>query len=423
MTIELYARRIIERCEILARYSEEPERLTRRFATPAMQQVNTLVAEWMRATTMVVRQDQAGNIIGRYAAQDSEGRRPQTLLLGSHLDTVRDAGKYDGILGVILALALVERLHEQRIRLPFALEVIGFADEEGMRYHHPFIGSTALAGTFALPALQLLDSDGITMASALQQFGGDPEHIQAARRDPGDLLGYCEIHIEQGPVLETEQLPVGIVTAITGQSRCEVIFRGRAGHAGTVPMSNRQDALCAAASFVLAAEQGARAIPGMMTTIGQLHVQPGASNVIPGTVTLSLDLRHPDDSKREQFYQQLHKEAQKIANERQMQVEWNKPNSEQTVACSPQLTQLLTSAVKQQGYRALLLPSGAGHDAAIMAELTEICMLFVRCYKGISHHPDEAVNTADIIETITVMENFLQLLAHHTQEERHDEPV
>jgi amidase, hydantoinase/carbamoylase family len=379
-----------------------------------MQQVNTHVADWMRAAGMVVHLDQIGNIIGRYGAQADSANKAPTLLLGSHLDTVRDAGKYDGILGVMLAIALVERLHERQRRLPFALEVIGFADEEGTRYHHPYLGSTALAGTFDTQALQLTDSDGISLATALRQFGGDPDALYAARRDPANLLGYCEVHIEQGPILENEGLPVGIVTAITGQSRIEVTFHGQAGHAGTVPMTMRHDALCAAASFILTTEYSALAIPGLVATIGQIAVQPGASNVIPGQAILSLDVRHPDNAERISFCQRLQQQAHQIAHKRQVTVVWNERTSEQTITCSARLSQLLATAIAQQGYKARFLPSGAGHDAAIMATLTESCMLFVRCRHGISHHPAEAVALTDVVAALTVMEHFLQSLTQLT---------
>src|SRR6266849_1613393 len=214
MTVEFYARTIMERCDILGNYSEESGRLTRRFATPAMRQANETVEAWMRAAGMSVRQDQIGNLVGRYEARSSPAK---TMLLGSHLDSVRDAGKYDGPLGVLTALACVERLHERQQRLPFAIEVFGFADEEGLRYHTAYLGSKVVAGTFDPNALHLTDSDGISMAEAIRTFGGDPDAIPGARRRNDDLLGYCEVHIEQGPVLESLNLPVGVVSTITGQ--------------------------------------------------------------------------------------------------------------------------------------------------------------------------------------------------------------
>src|SRR2546425_479928 len=248
---ETSARTVMERCNILGGYSEEPDCLIRPFASRAMRQANEAVATWMQAAGMTVHQDAIGNLIGRYEAR-SEGAK--TLLLGSHLDSVRDAGKYDGPLGVMIALACVERLHQRQERLPFAIEVLGFADEEGLRYQTAYLGSRAMTGTFDLEALQLTDAGGIPMADAIRAFGGnpDPQALRTPRWQRDDLLGYCEVHIEQGPVLEARGLPVAVVSAIAGQSRVTVRFTGEAGHAGTVPMSLRHDALCAAAEFVLA---------------------------------------------------------------------------------------------------------------------------------------------------------------------------
>ena len=273
---------VLERCARLGEVSEEPDRLVRRFATAAMREANDLVGGWMREAGLDVRTDAAGNLIGR-----REGGA-RTLVLGSHLDTVIDAGRYDGPLGVLAAIALVERLPE----LPFAVEVVGFADEEGVRYRTTFLGSSALAGSFQPGWLELRDADGVTLAEALREFGGDPENIGSAARD--DLLGYCELHIEQGPVLERRGAPVGVVTTITGQTHAELTFRGEAGHAGTVPMTDRRDALAAAAEWLLAAEALARGRPGLVATVGRIAVDPGARNVIPGAASLSLDVRHTE---------------------------------------------------------------------------------------------------------------------------------
>src|SRR2546421_1726696 len=291
---EISARTVMERCDILGSYSEEPDRLTRPFASHAMRQANEAVATWMQAAGMTVQQDAVGNLIGRYEAR-SEGAK--TLLLGSHLDSVRDAGKYDGPLGVMIALACVERLHQRKERLPFAIEVLGFADEEGLRYQTAYLGSRAMTGTFELDALQLTDAEGIPMADAIRTFGvtPDPQVLRTPRWQRNDLLGYCEVHIEQGPVLEARGLPVAVVSAIAGQSRITVRFTGVAGHAGTVPMDRRRDALIGAAEFVLAVQAPATTQDGLVATVGQVSVQPGASNVIPGQVTLSLDVRHQDD--------------------------------------------------------------------------------------------------------------------------------
>lgn len=409
MTADVSARTVMERCEMLAGYSEEPHRLTRRFATQALLQASEAVAAWMRAGGMTVERDRVGNLIGRYEANHAGAK---TLLLGSHLDTVRDAGKYDGPLGVMVALACVERLQERQERLPFAIEVLAFADEEGLRYNSAYIGSKVMTGSFNPEALGLKDSDGITMAEAIQASGGDPDPdaLQTARWGRDELLGYCEVHIEQGPVLEASNLPVGLVSAIAGQNRIAVSFTGEAGHAGTVPMSLRRDALCAAAEFVVAVETLARSLPGTVATVGQVSVQPGASNVIPGQVALSLDVRHQDDAVRELACGQLEELAREICIARNVALDWRLLQEHQTVLCATGLARLLAQAIEETGFPLLTLPSGAGHDGVSLSELTDIAMLFVRCRGGISHHPAESVTVEDVEVAIKVLERFLQLL-------------
>jgi allantoate deiminase len=404
------AQTIMERCEILSRFSEEPDRLTRRFASPALRQAQEAVAGWMRAAGMSVQYDAIGNLIGRYEA---EAAGAKTFLLGSHLDTVRDAGKYDGPLGVMLALACVERLHQQQHRLPFALEVLAFADEEGLRYHTAYLGSQAMTGTFPPQLLSYLDADGVPMREAIRAAGGtpDPHLLQTPRWQPDTLLGYCEVHIEQGPTLEALNLPVGIVSAISGQNRFTLDFVGHAGHAGTVPMGLRRDALTAAAAFILAVEALAKEIPGLVATIGQLSVQPGASNVIPGQVTLSLDVRHQEDAVREQACRQIYEQAQTLSKERNIRLHWQALQEDASIACNSHLIQLLERAIQEEGYPLHRLPSGAGHDGVILSRLTPVAMLFVRCRGGISHHPAEAVKVEDVASALQVVERFLTLLA------------
>src|SRR5690348_10935756 len=258
------ARVAMERCDILGGYSEESDRLTRRYGTAPMRQANEAVGGWMRTAGMAVRTDAVGNLIGRYEASTAGA---PTLLLGSHLDTVRGAGKYDGPLGVMVALACVERLQARGGRLPFAIEVLGFADEEGLRFHTAYLGSTVFAGTFDSDTLNQSDGDGVTLAGAMRAFGGDPDRLAASARHKDDLLGYCEVHIEQGPVLEAQGVPVGMVSAIQGQTRVSLTFTGVAGHAGTVPMALRHDALCAASEFILAVESLARKTTGLVATV------------------------------------------------------------------------------------------------------------------------------------------------------------
>ena len=403
-----YARTVMEWIDVLAGCSEEPDRLTRRFATMAMRQAHERVAAWMRAAGMTVRRDNIGNLIGRYEA-DRPGA--PTLLLGSHLDTVRDAGKYDGPLGVLVALAAIQRLHDRGERLPYALEVLAFADEEGLRFRGTYLGSKAVAGAFDSAALRWVDDDGITLAEAIRAFGGDPDALADDARQGDDLLGHCEVHIEQGPVLEARGLPVGVVSAIAAQSRFDVGFSGVAGHAGTVPMDQRRDALCAAAEFVLAVEALGRGRPGLVATVGQLDAQPGASNVIPGRVTLSLDVRHQDDAACATACGLLHERARRIAADRQIALDWRLLHADGATPCAPALTRLLARAVEEAGYAAHVLPSGAGHDAVVMAGLTGVAMLFVRCAGGVSHNPAEAVAAADVAAALDVLVRFCALLA------------
>ncbi len=402
------ARLAMERCDILGAISEEPDRLTRRYGTEEMRRANAAVAEWMRAAGMQTRSDAIGNLIGRY-----EGSSPdaQTFLLGSHLDTVRDAGKYDGPLGVMVALACVERLHASGERLPFALEVYAFADEEGLRYRTLYLGSSVVAGIFDPAALAREDADGIPLAEAIRAFGGDPNHLAESARRPDELLGYAEVHIEQGPVLEERGCAVGLVSAIQGQTGVGIEFTGEAGHAGTVPMAMRHDALTAAAEFTLAVEAFARETPRLVATVGRFEVAPGASNVIPGQVTLSLDVRHPDNAVREAAVDQLRAPAEEIAQRRGVQLDWRAGAGQASVVCLPRLTDVFSRAVAEAGYPDMTLASGAGHDAAIMSQITDIEMLFVRCERGISHSPAEAVALEDVAVAIEVTERFLALLA------------
>ena len=362
----------------------------------------------MRDAGLAVRRDNIGNLRGRYESATGEG---STLLIGSHLDSVRGAGKYDGPLGVMVALAAVQRLHDKGARLPFAIEVVGFADEEGLRYGTPYLGSRALAGEFDLADLELADAKGVTMAEAITSFGGDAKRLADDRWAEGELLGYVEVHIEQGPVLEARDKPVGIVSAIAGQSRNSLTFTGVAAHAGTTPMDSRKDALVAASMFVHAVEGYAGSHKGLVATVGQLAVRPGAANVVPGEVTLSLDVRHADNDIRLLASERLIDISQEIANHRSIALTNNLISQNPTVPCSPGPTALLARAVEAVGYPSLKLASGAGHDAAVMAGLTEVAMLFVRCKGGISHHPDESVTEEDVAVAIDVLGKFLELQA------------
>ena len=397
---------VMERCDLLANISEEPGLIVRPYGSQAMNEANNIVAGWMRMAGMTTRRDEIGNLVGRY-----EGNGEKTLILDSHLDTVRDPGKYDGILGVMVAIACVQQLHNRGEKLPFSIEVVAFADEEGLRFGTTFLGSAPYAGAFDRSRLELEDRDGKTLAQAVRDFGGDLDALEGDGRDAGDLLGYCEVHIEQGPALEDKNLPVGVVTAINGQSRVRVRFTGKAGHAGTVPMEIRKDALCAAAEFVLAVQSCARAEPPTVATVGEISALPGAVNVIPGEVIHSLDLRHPDDRVRERLRDHLEKSAREIAHSSGCKNEWELRQETRAVPADPDLSALLGKAVEDAGLAVHRLPSGAGHDAAQMAALTPVAMLFVRCKEGISHNPAESVKKGDVAVAIEVMNRFLQLMA------------
>ena len=402
------AAQVVAHCRALAEISEEPGRLTRPFASPAMTRANAAVGGWMAAAGLRVRQDAAGNLVGRLQGSDPAAG---TLLLGSHLDTVRDAGAFDGPLGVLVAVAALGRLTAEGRRLPFAVDVLGFADEEGLRFGTAYLGSRALAGTFDDALLDLVDAEGVVLRDALAAFGGDPAGIARAGRRDERLLGYCEVHIEQGPVLEALDAPVGVVSAIAGATRAEVRFTGRAGHAGTVPMDARRDAAPALAEFVLAVEAAGRGTPGLVATVGSLTALPGAPNVVPGAAVASLDVRHADDAVRAAAVAGLRDAGAAIAGARGLDLDWDGRLDMPAVAMDPGLTEHLEAAVADLGLDVHRLASGAGHDAVALASLTPAAMLFVRCAGGVSHHPAESVEAADVAVALDVLDGFLRRLA------------
>ena len=385
---------IVDRINALAAISEMPDNITRVFLTAEHRAAAELLMGWMRDAGMTAHLDAIGNVCGRY-----EGDRPglPCLMLGSHFDTVRDAGRWDGPLGVIAAIACVGDLNRRGKRLPFALEVTGFADEEGVRFASTLLGSRAIAGTFNESALGSKDRAGLTMREALVAFGLDPEHIGAAARARSELLGYVELHIEQGPVLEAKQLPVGVVTAIAGATRLAVELRGMAGHAGTVPMALRRDALAGAAECIVAIEEFcASDRDGLVGTVGYINAMPGATNVIPGMVSFTIDMRSPRDSFRKLAVADVVRQIEEIARRRHLALEINVTHENRTVPCAAWLQQQVAEAVKDEGYPVFELPSGAGHDGMAMIDIADVAMLFVRCRGGISHHPAEHVEPADV---------------------------
>jgi allantoate deiminase len=320
-------------------------------------------------------------------------------MLGSHYDTVRDAGKWDGPLGVITAIACVADLNRRGMRLPFAIEVVGFADEEGVRFASTLLGSRAVAGTFDESVLNARDADGLTMREAMVQFGLDPEHVGAAARMRRELHAYVELHIEQGPVLEQQDLPIGVVTAIAGATRLAANLTGMAGHAGTVPMATRHDALAGAAEVMTmveaVAQKGAKA--SLVATVGEIKVTPGASNVIPGTAEFSLDVRAADDASRSAAAADIRARARQIGARRGLVVGIETVHEKPVAVCAPRLRRAIAASIRSlTGNQPLELMSGAGHDGQAMIHLTDIGMIFVRCRAGISHNPLEHVSAEDM---------------------------
>jgi allantoate deiminase len=399
------ARRILERIDALASCSAEDGALTRVFLSPQHRAANKLVAGWMREAGLAPRSDAIGNVIGRYEA--AQPGLP-CLMLGSHLDTVRNAGKFDGMLGVVSAIECVSALHREGTRLPFAIEVIGFADEEGVRFQSTLLGSRAVAGTFDATVLDAVDADAVSMAEAFRTFGLDPARIPDAARRRDEVLAYIELHIEQGPVLEREGLPVGIVTAINGAARFAVEIIGEAGHAGTVPMRGRRDALAAAAEAVLAVERICTMQSDLVGTVGRISALPGALNVIPGTARFSIDVRSPEDHARDAAERAIETAIEGICARRAVRLNMTRLHASRATPCAGWLMAQLAAAISARGIRVRNLASGAGHDATAMRDLTDVAMLFIPCAGGISHNPRESANAADIAMGCEVLLHFVR---------------
>ena len=384
---------IASRINRLGAISETSTNLTRIFLTPEHRAAADQIMSWMGEAGMRAHLDAIGNVCGRY-----EGERPGSpcLMLGSHYDTVRDAGKWDGPLGLITAISCVADLYRRGRRLPFAIEVTGFADEEGVRFASTLLGSRAVAGTFNESVLGTKDKSGISMREALIQFGLDPDHVGAAARIRNELLAYLELHIEQGPVLEARSLPIGVVTAIAGATRLAARLTGMAGHAGTVPMALRRDALAGAAECISKIEELCRTDEGgLVGTVGYIHATPGATNVIPGQAHFTIDLRAPTDIHRKRAVTDIVRQIEAIAKRRKLELQVDVTHENRTVPCAPWLKAQVAEAVAAEGHPVFELPSGAGHDGMAMVDIADVGMIFVRCRGGISHHPDEHVDVAD----------------------------
>ncbi|MCD2517366.1 allantoate amidohydrolase [Massilia sp. G4R7] len=401
---------VMDWAETLGAISDGGDGLTCAYMTPSHIRTAARLADWMREAGMTVHIDAVGNVIGRYAAAQPDAR---VWMTGSHYDTVRNGGKYDGRLGILLPIALVRHLHERGERLPFHLDVVGFAEEEGVRFRSTFLGSSAITGRFDAALLEQRDGDGVTMRSALAAAGHDPSSIPAIARDPASLLGFVEVHIEQGPVLLERGLPVGVVTAIAGSSRYLVELMGVAGHAGTTPMDMRRDAAAAAAEIVLLVEERCGGRGSLVGTVGQLEVPSGSVNVIPGRCRLSLDIRAASDAERLAAVDDILAGIGAICARRGVKEQLWKLVEADAAPCSPRLMDMLGDALLDSGLPRFDLLSGAGHDAMEMARITEVAMLFTRCGNGgISHNPLETMTADDAEVAGEVLLGFLRRLSY-----------
>ncbi|MCM2972601.1 allantoate amidohydrolase [Larsenimonas suaedae] len=398
---------IVAACHELAAISSDTGQLTRCYLTPEHARANALLAEWMVEAGMTTWQDAAGNQWGRF-----EGRDPAlpALVLGSHSDSVINAGHFDGPLGVLLAIAVVARLNASCERPARSVEVVAFADEEGTRFGTALLGSRAVAGTWDPAWWDIIGRDGLTLRQAFFDFGLDPARIGEAARTPESIAGYLEAHIEQGPVLEAERRSLGVVTAIAGARRFQISIGGEAGHAGTTPLELRRDALAGAAEAIVAIETLARAA-GIVATVGSLETYPGAVNVIPGEVRMSLDIRAERDEDRDRTLEAIQESCGRIGESRGLAWRWHETHAAPAVACAPRLIESLSEAIGTDDGPVRHLTSGAGHDGMAMAHVCDIGMLFVRCYKGISHHPDESVQARDVSDALEAMTSAVTRLA------------
>jgi beta-ureidopropionase / N-carbamoyl-L-amino-acid hydrolase len=407
-----FGARIMALADHLAQWSDSPDGLTCTYLSPAHRAVAAEILGWLRRAGLTAEIDAVGNVVGRYPAADSAA---PALIVASHYDTVRNAGKYDGRLGVLTALVLVEHLHRSGRKLPFHLDVIAFSEEEGVRFSSSFLGSSAVAGKFDKALLERRDADGHSLAAVMRDAGLDPAKIPALARRRGELLGYLEVHIEQGPILLEEGLPVGIVSAIAGSVRSLVTITGAAGHAGTVPMARRHDAAAAAAELMLYVERRCSETPTLVGTVGQLAVPNGAINIIPGRCELSLDVRAADDATRDAAVAEIMAEMKRIADRRGVHIESKEVQRTAAVASSSRLQSVLADAVRGAGVKPRHLASGAGHDAMMFDGLAELAMLFVRCGNGgVSHSPREIITAEDADIAVRVMLDAILQLAERS---------
>ena len=394
------AARVAQRCDLLALRSDRGDCLTRLFCSPAMKLAHQDLSQWMTDAGLTPHLDALGNLIGKPETEDPQ--RP-VLLIGSHLDTVVNAGKFDGMLGVLLGLGVVETIKKLGIELPFDIHVIAFSEEEGVRFGLPFIGSAGIAGVFDPADFNRLDAEGISMADALINFGCKPQEYESVSYCQRPVIGFIEAHLEQAVRLQETNQPVAAVAAIAGQTRATIFLEGVAGHAGTVPHDRRRDALAAAAKLILDIEQLGQTTKGLFATVGSITSHPNLSNVISNLTELSLDLRHAQNEVREYSLKTIELMIMELKKTRNVVGRITSQRDSPSVPMDPTLTKHLKSAIASNGGISDTLVSGAGHDAMVIAGIAPTSMLFVRCKDGVSHHPDEYVSPEDIAVALDVM--------------------
>jgi allantoate deiminase len=403
------AEEVIARCNKLASFSEDADSVRRTFLSPPMRDCHREITTWLTEAGAEVTVDAAGNLRGFYPSAQVSAPR---LLLGSHLDTVPNAGAFDGILGVVIAVVLLESLEARR--LPFAIEVVGFSEEEGVRFGTPFIGSRALVGRLDEELLNRQDSNGVSVRTAIKNFGLNPSELpRAMLRD--DTLAYLEFHIEQGPVLESLGRSLGAVETIAAQTRMEFVFLGRANHAGTTPMHLRHDAIAAAAEWIVAVERTANNHPGLVATVGQIQARPGVTNVIAAETRATLDVRHKSNEIRDSATDALGRLANEIAERRGLTLQQRVMLSQRAVAMDSFLVDQIQEAIRSTGCQPHRMTSGAGHDAMILAEKIPSAMIFLRSPGGISHDPAESVEVEDVAKALECGLHLLDQLANSSE--------
>src|SRR6266403_3262084 len=403
--IRAEAEKVVARCKKLAAFSQDFDNTRRTFLSAPMRDCHREITSWLNAVGADVAVDAAGNLRGFYAASKANAPR---LLLGSHLDTVPNAGAYDGVLGVVIAVAILEALEGRRF--PFGIELVGFSEEEGVRFSTPFIGSRALVGALDDELLIHRDANGISIRMAIENFGLNPAEIPRAALSDA-TLAYLEFHIEQGPVLESLGRGLGVVEAIVGQTRMEFVFLGRTNHAGTTPMHLRHDAIAAAAEWIVAVEHTANSRQGLLATVGQIEANPGATNVIAGEVRTTLDLRHRSDDVRGRVADMLVQLAEEIVERRGLSLRRRVLLNQKAVAMNPFLVDQIEEAIRKTGCQPHRMVSGAGHDAMILAEKVPAAMIFLRTPGGISHDPAESVEIEDVAKALECGLHLLDQLA------------